>query len=179
MDPLERAIASGTGQGRPRSPLQLSDAAGAEWSLMLLQLSLASAMVIITLLIHLTGLALLLRLLKSRRRLLAPTRMAPIAILLGAAIGIFAIHTVEIWLYAALYLALGALHGFEVALYFSTVTYASVGYGDVLLPKDWRILGAIEGATGIIMLGWSTAFLVSLLAKLRLFGHDWLRSPGE
>lgn len=146
---------------------------------MLLQLSLATAMVIVTVMVHLTGLAILLRLLKAHDRLLAPARIMPLTILLGASICIFAIHTVEIWLYAALYLALGALHGFEVALYFSTVTYASVGYGDVLLPSDWRILGAIEGATGIIMLGWSTAFIVSLLSKLKLFGHDWLRAGDE
>lgn len=80
----------------------------------------------------------------------------------------------EIWLYAAVYMLLGAFPKFEPALYFSTVTYASIGYGDVLMPHPWRILGAIEGAVGIIMLGWSTAFLVSLLAQLRMLGHDWL-----
>jgi hypothetical protein len=42
------------------------------------------------------------------------------------------------------------------------------------MPYGWRVLGAIEGATGIIMFGWSTAFLVSLLAKLNLLRHDWL-----
>ena len=57
------------------------------------------------------------------------------------------------------------------------MTYTTIGYGDVLLPKPWRILGAIEGATGVIMLGWSTAFLISLLVQLRLLSHDWL-SPG-
>ncbi|HEU4696415.1 MAG TPA: ion channel [Sphingomicrobium sp.] len=145
---------------------------------MFVQLILASAMVIVTVLVHLIGLAILLRLLKSHSRLFGPRGIMPLTLLLGASIGIFAIHTVEIWSYAALYLVLGAFREFEVALYFSTVTYASIGYGDVLLPQDWRILGAIEGATGIIMLGWSTAFLVSLLAKLKLFGHDWLR-PGE
>jgi len=142
------------------------------------QLALASVMVMVTVLVHLVGLAVLLRLLRSHSRVFAPLRIMPLTLLLGASIGIFAIHTVEIWLYAALYLALGAFHEFEVSLYFSTVTYASVGYGDVLLPRDWRILGAIEGATGIIMLGWSTAFLVSILARLKMFGHDWLR-PAE
>jgi voltage-gated potassium channel len=140
-----------------------------------LQLTLASAMVVLMVIVHLTGLALLLRLLRSHSRMFSALRLLPLTMLLVAAIGIFAIHTLEIWLYAALYLTLGAFHQFEVALYFSTVTYASVGYGDVLLPKPWRILGAIEGATGIIMLGWSTAFLVSLLTRLKLFGHDWLK----
>ena len=68
----------------------------------------------------------------------------PLTLLLAASIGIFAIHTVEIWTYAALYLALGNFGHFEESLYYSTVTYASIGYGDVLMPQPWRILGAIE-----------------------------------
>ena len=146
---------------------------------MLVQLILASFMVIVTVLVHLTGLAILLRLLRSHSRLLSALRIMPLTLLLAAAIGIFTIHTAEIWSYAALYLVVGAFHDFEVSLYFSTVTYASIGYGDILLPTSWRILGAIEGATGIIMLGWSTAFLVSLLARLKMFGHDWLRPAAE
>lgn len=101
-------------------------------------------------------------------------RFSPLTVLLGATIGVFAIHSIEIWLYAAQYLALDAFGHFEEALYFSTVSYASIGYGDVLMPHTWRVLGAIEGATGIIMLGWSTAFPVSLLSQLKIFGHDWL-----
>ena len=138
------------------------------------QLALASMMVLVTVLIHLLGLGSLVRLLRSHHRIWPTGRAPPITLLLGAALGLFAIHTVEIWLYAGLYLALRAAPDFESALYFSTVTYASIGYGDVLVAKSWRILGAIEGATGVIMLGWSTAFLVSLLAQLKLFGHDWL-----
>ena len=146
------------------------------------QLVMATAMAIFTVLIHLSGLAIVVRLLRSEHRLVMPIRRAPLATLLIASLGIIAIHSVEIWLYAFLYLFLGALHDLNTALYFSTVTYASVGYGDVLLSREWRILGAIEGAIGIIMLGWSTAFLVSLLARLRLLAHDWLsaeRPPDE
>lgn len=145
---------------------------------MLVQLVLASFMVLVTVIVHLLGLAALIRLLRSHHRLMRAMRLMPLTLLLAASLGIFAIHTIEIWLYAALYLQLGAIVGFEQALYFSTVTYATIGYGDVLLPHAWRILGAIEGATGIIMLGWSTAFLVSLLVRLNMFRHDWL-TPGE
>lgn len=145
---------------------------------MVIQLLFASLMVLVTVLVHLVGLAVLLRILRLHL-LLPKAKVAPLAVLLTATLGLFAIHTVEIWLYAALYLSLGAARAFEEALYYSTVTYASIGYGDVLLAKDWRILGAIEGATGVIMLGWSTAFVVSLLAQLRLLGHDWLYSATE
>ena len=141
---------------------------------MLVQLSLASLMVVLTVFIHLLGMALLVRMLRSHHRLLLRFNVTPLAILVCATLGLVLVHTVEIWLYALLYVWLEAAQSFEEALYFSTVTYATVGYGDILLAKNWRILGAIEGATGIIMLGWSTAFLVSLLTQLKLFSHDWL-----
>ena len=142
---------------------------------MLNQLSLASVMVVVTVMVHLIGLNIIIKgVLRSHSRMLRRLRITPLTLLLSASVGIFAIHTVEIWIYAGLYLGLGSFKDFEEALYFSTVTYASVGYGDLLMPHNWRILGAIEGATGIIMFGWSTAFLASLLAKLNLLKHDWL-----
>lgn len=146
---------------------------------LLTQLLIASAMVVLTVIIHLTGLGLLARTLRAGRRLPERLKLAPVSLLVGAAIGLFAIHTAEIWSFAALYLLLEAAPDFEQGLYFSTVTYASIGYGDVLMAKPWRILGAIEGATGVIMLGWSTAFLVSLLAQSRLLRHDWLTVEPE
>jgi voltage-gated potassium channel len=145
---------------------------------MLSQLALASIMVIITVLVHLVGLNMVMRLLRSHSRFIRKLRITPLTLLLSASLGIFAIHTLEIWLYAALFLGLGAFSDFETALYFSTSTYAAIGYGDLLMPYGWRVLGAIEGATGIIMFGWSTAFFVSLLAKLNLLRHDWL-APDE
>jgi len=145
------------------------------------QLMIASAMVIATVFVHLVGLAVLVRMLRSRSWHPVFEHIRPITLLLGASIGIFTIHTIEIWMFAALYLLLGAAADFEQSLYFSTVTYATIGYGDVLVAKPWRILGAIEGAAGVIMLGWSTAFLVSLLAQSRLLRHDWLtaESPSD
>ena len=53
------------------------------------------------------------------------------------------------------------------SLYFSTISYAAIGYGDAALPEQWRLLGAIEGINGVILLGWSTAFFVNLLMRLR------------
>jgi hypothetical protein len=147
---------------------------------MLIELTLATMMVALTALIHLIGLGVLTRLLRSHSRLMRQLRIMPLTLLLTATIGIIAIHTVEIWLWAALYLfGLEAFHAFEEALYFSTVTYASVGYGDLLMPRQWRILGAIEGAAGIIMLGWSTAYLVSILTQLKLLQHDWLGGKND
>ena len=143
---------------------------------MLVQLVLATAMVVMTVLIHLFGLAILMRMLRSHTRIFRKLTIMPLTLLLAATVGIIAIHTIEIWVYALVYLQRDAFSHFEQALYFATVTYATIGYGDVVMPHQWRILGAIEGAAGIIMLGWSTAFVVSLLTQLKLLGHDWLAS---
>lgn len=95
----------------------------------------------------------------------------------AAAFGLFALHTVEIWAYAWLFVEVGALHSFDEALYFSTTTYSTVGYGDIVLPPDWRLVGAIEGANGIILLGWSTAFFVSVVNRIRLFEQEVAEGP--
>ena len=146
---------------------------------MLVQLILATPMVLFIVVIHLTGLALLTRLLRSHSRLMRSVRIFPLTLLLLAAIGLIGIHTLEIWLYAGTYLEFGAFRTFEEALYFSTVTYSTLGYGDMVLSKEWRVFGAIEAPVGIMMLGWSTAYLVSVLSRLKLFSHDWLTGVSE
>jgi hypothetical protein len=89
-------------------------------------------------------------------------------------LGLMAIHTLEIWLYALAFLAVGALGDFETALYFSTTSFTTLGYGDVVLDRQWRLLGAIEGANGLLLWGWSTAFLFSVIGRMRALEHDWL-----
>lgn len=69
---------------------------------------------------------------------------------------------VEALLWALLYLyhpAITTLPDLENALYFSVVTFTSVGYGDVVLTGDWRMLAALEGVNGVIMFGWTTALI--------------------
>jgi voltage-gated potassium channel len=143
------------------------------------ELILATIMVLLMILTHLAGLAIITRLLRSHSRMMRRVRLLPFTILLGASMGLIATHTIEIWLYAAVYLGLGVFRSFEQALYFSTVTYSSIGYGDLVLPRQWRIFGAIEGPAGIMMIGLSTAYFVSLLTQLRLISHDWLRRGDE
>ena len=136
---------------------------------MLDQLILATIVVVAIVIIHLFGLAILTRLLRSHSRVMRSVRIMPLTLLASATIGIIAIHTADIWLYAVAYFELGAFHHFEEALYFSTSTYATIGYGDVVMPYGWwRVFGAIEGPVGVIMLGWSTAYLVSEAAQPRL-----------
>jgi hypothetical protein len=147
---------------------------------LLANLSLATTMVILTVTIHFAGLLALLRILRTRGGGFRAHESLPGqgALIIIVVLGLFAIHTLEVWLYALGYLAIGAINDFESALYFSTVTFASLGYGDIVLSPAWRIFGAIEAVNGLILLGWSTAFLISLMSRLRSLEHDWLEPGG-
>lgn len=72
----------------------------------------------------------------------------------------------ESGIWAFCYLYLGALQSFEEALYFSIVTFSTLGFGDLILEPEWRFLSALEAANGIIMFGWSTAIVIAAVQKL-------------
>jgi hypothetical protein len=133
---------------------------------LLVELGAATAMVSVTVTGHLAGIAALLILLRRHRRG-DPRRLWHEGAIVGAAAGLFVLHGVEIWAYAVFYLLVGAVADFETALYFSTSSYTTIGYGDVVLRREWRVAGAIEGANGIILLGWSTAFFVAIVNRIR------------
>ena len=86
------------------------------------------------------------------------------------------LHLLEASAWAALYWLSRMLPDGETAFYFSMTSYTTVGYGDVVLPADWRLLGPIEAATGILMFGWSTGVMVAAIN--RIYG-DQLRRLDE
>ncbi|MCF8878759.1 potassium channel family protein [Hyphobacterium sp. SN044] len=139
-------------------------------------LAVATGMIAGTVVIHMIGLIVLMALLQSRSHNLKPMQNAlrqGIFIVL-VVLGLVVIHAVEIWLYALVYRALGEFPTLEAALYFSTSSFTTVGYGDVVLDERWRLVGAIEGFNGLLLIGWSTAFLVSVIGKLRAAELAWL-----
>ena len=84
-----------------------------------------------------------------------------------AAITVIA-HLLEITIWAVYYRLSGALPSMENSFYFSSVTYATIGYGDIVLPAPWRLHAAMEGLTGILMCGWSGAFFFAAVNRLYL-----------
>jgi len=78
------------------------------------------------------------------------------------------LHLAQIYVWAAFYVLWGGLENFETALYFSMSSYTTIGYGDVVLPPRWRLLGGIEGVTGVLMFGWSTGAIFAVASRLFL-----------
>jgi len=146
---------------------------------MIERLALATFMVGLTVIIHFFGLMALLWILRGRAHRFhqreAWARQG--AAILFVVLGLMLIHTIEVWLYAGAYLAIGALQDLETAVYFSTTSFTTIGYGDVVLSEKWRLVSSIEGANGLLLFGWSTAFLFSVISRMRALEHDWLERP--
>jgi len=75
------------------------------------------------------------------------------------------LHLTEIAMWAFYYHWKGLLPDFESAAYYSLATYTTVGYGDVVLPREWRLEGTSEALVGILMTAWSTALLIGVVNK--------------
>jgi voltage-gated potassium channel len=138
------------------------------------QLIVATAMVAATVLLHLAGLDLLLSLtgLHLRRLRTAWLRLDRMIVPLGIVLGLFVLHGLEIWLYAFAYRLIGALPDIEQALYVSTSSYSTLGATGATLPQAWRVVGVLEAINGMLLIGWSTAFLFHVLNHLLVAAED-------
>jgi hypothetical protein len=79
---------------------------------------------------------------------------------------IILLHLIEVTTWALFYVWRGAMADLPSALYFSAVTYTTTGYGDIVLPHEWRLVGAIEALTGILMCGVSTGFFFAAVGRM-------------
>jgi voltage-gated potassium channel len=106
------------------------------------------------------------------------------------AIGLLLLHCVQILIWAVAYRLLTPIQPIdtlEAAVYFSAVTFTTVGYGDITLSgEQWRLLTGIEALNGVLLLGWSTALLYAVVHRtwsgyaashLRHAGH--VHQPGS
>ena len=133
---------------------------------MLSVLLIAALLVSVTVIVHAAGFAVVLRaLLKSHAA--PPTRAWPIAwLLIRVTWLLILLHLAEITVWALFYLWRECLPDAESAFYFAGVTYTTIGYGDLVLPKPWRMLGPVEGLTGILMCGLSTGLFFAVVNRL-------------
>ncbi len=122
-------------------------------------------MIALTTVVHAVGIIVMIELLRGMvvpgGNRLSLHRM--VGVLVYTVLSVFLLHTIEIWLWAVLYIWLGAFEIMEPALYFSTVTFTTLGYGDITLLPRWRLLSSLEAANGVILLGVSTAFVFAVI----------------
>ena len=145
---------------------------------MFIQLFVGTFLIILCVVNHAIFLELLLRRLKNvgpkwDRRM---PSYGHVVIMIVVVIGLFATHTIEAWIWGAFYYVSGELTTLSEAIYFSTVTYTTLGYGDIVLSHKWYLTSSLQAVSGIIMFGWSTAFLVNVRAffwkKYGMDNHD-------
>jgi len=116
--------------------------------------------------LHAAGLSWALQWLRKSHPSL-PTQAWPVSwLLIRATWLLILIHSVEIMVWAFVYLATRSLPDIESAFYYSGVTYTTIGYGDLVLQKPWRVLGPVEGLAGILMCGLSGAFFFVLANRI-------------
>jgi len=172
---LLAAALPGFGQGRP------PQAPGVCLGLPA-QLGMAVAMLILTSVIH-TLVTVIQAECTHRQRLdawCAPRSRRRLLMILAMALLTALALWVEILLWALLYQGLGLFPGLEPSLYFSGITFTTVGYGDMTLPACWRLLSVAEAVNGVLMAGWSTAQLVYVVQRIitmRLEVEGRLPSP--
>jgi voltage-gated potassium channel len=131
------------------------------------EIGAALLLIILTLWLQCSGLAAFVlwvrRAVASDLHKLRPLRTAMLVVRLTAAI--IVLHGVLILFWASCYRWL-CFPSWESALYFSACSYTTVGYGDIVLPRSWRMLGPVESIMGVLMCGVSVSVLFAIMTRL-------------
>ena len=131
--------------------------------LVLIALALLAACVIVQ---SLGTLAMIHWVARVRQVFESPNVVRRVGLLLGIFTFIVLLHLIQIALWAGVFWREGELPTLEKAVYFSITCYTTVGFGDIVLGPGWRLLAGIEGLTGIILVGWSTAFVFAIVNRM-------------
>ena len=137
---------------------------------MFVQIALGSALLVISVMI--AGISFWIlewRLTRLRPWLTrAPHQPKLMVVLCVTALWVLVQMTVAVWMWALTFLALGVFETLEAAVYFALVAFTTLGFGDILLPIEWRLLGGMAAMNGLLNIGLVTAGMVETLRQLRL-----------
>lgn len=133
----------------------------------MLLVPLGLALLVACVIVQSIGMLLLIhRLSRVRDVIESPSTLRRMGLLVGVFLAIATLHLLQIGLWAAVFWCAGQLPTLEAAVYFSLVTYTTIGFGDVVLGPGWRVLTGIEGLTGLLLVGWSTAFIFAIVNRM-------------
>jgi len=134
---------------------------------MLLNMAIAALLMVITTALHASGMLLVVRMVLQDEALTShrKQRMHLFSVA-GVVLLMFLVSVIEVLVWSVTYLWLGAIEGLEKATYFSMVTFTTLGYGEIVLDEQWRLLASFEAANGIIMFGWTTAIVLATVQRI-------------
>lgn len=143
----------------------------------LAQIFWAAIAVGVAIFIQIAGFTMIIRLLKRLKARRTPADR----FLRGVAIGLtmyllFLLHLTQILVYGMVYYWTGALSTLQSAFYFSAATFTTIGGGDVRTAEPWQLFAALQGLSGIVLVGTSVSFLVVVVHQMR-FWADELDGP--
>ncbi len=98
----------------------------------------------------------------------APHRPKLMLVMCVSAVGILLQMAIGVWAWALTMMAIGIFETTEIAVYFALVAFTTLGFGDILLPIEWRLLGGMAAINGLLNIGFVTAMLVEALRQVRL-----------
>ena len=135
---------------------------------MLLPLVIGGLVLLINMVIQVVAVVIMLRLLDSKLESgqLRPGFRNDTMILISVLLLLFAGHSVQIAVWALLFFGFGEFEDFATSFYHSTVNFATLGYGDIVMSERWRLLGALQAASGVLMFGLSTGTLFTVMSQL-------------
>ncbi|WP_428408754.1 ion channel [Hyphococcus sp.] len=137
------------------------------------QLLINAAVISATTFVHgvfVAAAAAVFRVLKTRTRG-AVRFLRDTAVLVLLVLWLMFAHTLEIGMWASVFHYFGMFETWETALYFSGASFTTLGFGDVLLPEEWRLLSGAAASNGLLLFGLSAAFLFDVVGKLHLGGR--------
>lgn len=85
-------------------------------------------------------------------------------------------HLIQMGIWAVLFVYLGEFSDYAIAFYHSMVNFSSLGYGDIVMSEEWRLLGAVEASNGVLMFGLSSGTMFAVMSNL-FTRHDWKHKP--
>jgi len=130
------------------------------------QILIGSFIIPITILVQVIFIQIAIRFLRKLEQTQSRYGTAAISILLSAStLWLLAALSIAIWIWAGFFLYLGCFETLEQSLYFSMVAFTTLGFGDLTLPLDWRILSGMIAANGLVLFGLNTAFLFEVLHR--------------
>jgi len=143
---------------------------------MILQIALGALLILATILVgSMVWLGLELTLMRLHGWLMRPPHLLKLVIaLMAALVATLAMITVSVWIWALTYYWLDIFGTMEAALYFTMISFTTLGFGDVILPMEWRLLGGMTAANGFLNFGLVAALLVETMRNIRIGQRDEL-----